>query len=115
MDPRTLKQKNNKLRDLAKIERGIQKSVRRAQNKAALIVPKEAQRSPPVGYPPPEPITAEVWARRSWREPGEHRTISVTTLCRAIALNEAQRILKAEGLTHCVILDVYEGPPLFCN
>jgi hypothetical protein len=113
VDPKTQWRHKSKLKELAKIERGILKSVRRAQRQADLIVPK-ALAWIPIPYEKPEPITAVILARRAWYEAGEVRTIPVTTLCRAIALNEAQRLLKREGFTHCTVLDVYEGHPA-CN
>lgn len=112
MDPNSAWRLKNKLKDLAKIERGILKAVRRAQGTAGLLIPKTYM---PVAYPKPEPITAEILARETWHSPGVVRQIPVTTLCRAIALNEAYRLLRLEGFRHCVVLDLYEGPPRAIN
>jgi hypothetical protein len=110
VDPKAEWRKKSKLKELARIERGIMKSVRRAESKAALIVPK-ALAYESVAYPRPDPITAHILARISWRDSGELWIIPVTTLCRAIALNDAQRLLKGKGFTHFTVLDLYEGPP----
>lgn len=108
MDPKQAWRKKSKLKELARIERGIMKAVRRAEGKATLLVPKTLD---PVAYQRPEPITAHILARKTWSDAGELWIVPVTTLCRAIALNDAQRLLKGKGFGHFTLLDIYEGAP----
>lgn len=104
MDPRHAK---SNLHALAKVERGILRALRRAAKPASgPLIPKGDM---PTAYPPPAPIEATCACRRTWSEPGVIRVVPVTTLCRAIAINQAILKLQREGFRHIVLLDIKEG------